>query len=143
MIHTLKTTPKYFKDAVSGRKPFEVRRNDRAFKEGDYLELKEYEPNPIIGIIGKYTYSGRYGIFKITYVLNDTRYCKKGYVVLGIKPYDTKLLKVHGRKCGCCKTYEPNADNFVKGICMIDREDTGMNDLCDKHQCVKRGCFCK
>ena len=44
MIHELKTLPEYFKEVVSGNKPFEVRKNDRPFKVGDYLMLREYEP---------------------------------------------------------------------------------------------------
>jgi hypothetical protein len=44
MIHELKTWPEYFAAIVSGRKTFELRRNDRAFRENDTLHLREYEP---------------------------------------------------------------------------------------------------
>lgn len=43
--HELKTWPIPFWDVVSGAKTFEVRKNDRDFKVGDYLVLKEYDPD--------------------------------------------------------------------------------------------------
>ena len=43
MIHELKILPKWFADVLTGKKNFEIRRNDRDFKVGDYLLLKEYE----------------------------------------------------------------------------------------------------
>ncbi len=45
MIHELKTWPEYFHPVRIGLKRFEVRKNDRNFKVGDVLILKEYSPN--------------------------------------------------------------------------------------------------
>lgn len=45
MTHALKTWPEYFKEVQNGRKNFEVRKADRAFKMGDRLLLQEYNPN--------------------------------------------------------------------------------------------------
>ncbi|MHA2113701.1 MAG: DUF3850 domain-containing protein [Candidatus Hodarchaeales archaeon] len=45
MIHHLKTWPVLFRDAVSGAKTFEIRKNDRDFKAGDELLLQEYDPD--------------------------------------------------------------------------------------------------
>lgn len=42
--HNLKTWPLYFQAIADGRKTFDVRKNDRGFKEGDILELMEYNP---------------------------------------------------------------------------------------------------
>jgi hypothetical protein len=42
--HELKVWPPFFNDIISGRKEFEVRENDRGFKVGDHLVLKEYDP---------------------------------------------------------------------------------------------------
>lgn len=42
--HRLKTWPEYFQAVLEGRKKFEVRKFDRDFKEGDILELVEYDP---------------------------------------------------------------------------------------------------
>lgn len=50
--HRLKTTPKHFYEVLSGRKNFEIRKNDRKFRIGDFVVLEEFKP------IGK-KYSGR------------------------------------------------------------------------------------
>ena len=42
--HELKTWPKYFAAVRSGQKRFEIRRNDRDFKVGDILVLREFDP---------------------------------------------------------------------------------------------------
>lgn len=47
--HELKIWPEYFKAVREGRKTFEVRVNDRDFKEGDTVELMEWVPDTIIG----------------------------------------------------------------------------------------------
>ena len=39
MIHELKTCPEYFEQVRNGNKPFEVRKNDRYFSEGDEVLL--------------------------------------------------------------------------------------------------------
>lgn len=76
-IHEVKTLPKYFWAGAKGRKPFEVRRNDRDYKVGDTLREREWSP------YGGYT--GRTMEREITYVLADPEYCKEGYVVLGLR----------------------------------------------------------
>lgn len=75
-VHNLKIKPQYFKDVVSGIKTFEVRKNDRNFKVGDLMVLETYDNE-------KFTR----GFVKteITYILDDPKYCKKGYVILGFK----------------------------------------------------------
>lgn len=83
MIHALKTTPKYFEDVISGKKPFEVRRNDRDFREGDFAALNEYDPDSRAAERDRYT--GRSALFRICYVLDNPEYCKAGYVVLGLE----------------------------------------------------------
>lgn len=42
--HVLKTHPPYFDQVLWGLKTFEVRVNDRDFKSGDILVLREYDP---------------------------------------------------------------------------------------------------
>lgn len=43
--HRLKTWPVYWGAVHDGRKPFEVRRADRDFREGDLLLLERWDPN--------------------------------------------------------------------------------------------------
>lgn len=77
MIHALKTLPEYFEAVRKGDKTFELRKNDRDFKVGDYLALNEWD--------GK-KYTGRALLAKITYMLdpNDIMVCVGGFVILGL-----------------------------------------------------------
>ena len=59
--HELKTWPVYFKAVWDGRKTFEVRLNDRRFKWGDHLVLKEWDPLT-------QEYSGRVIEATVTYI---------------------------------------------------------------------------
>lgn len=42
MAGHLKTLPEYFQAVIDGKKPFEIRNNDRNFKTGDLYILEEY-----------------------------------------------------------------------------------------------------
>lgn len=77
-VHNLKTWTPYFKDIKNGIKQFEVRKNDRDFEVGDTLILEDFNP-----ITEKYT--GNWIPELITYKLDDIRFVKEGYVILGIK----------------------------------------------------------
>jgi hypothetical protein len=44
VIHELKTWPEPFAAVLAGLKRHEVRKNDRNFKAGDSLLLREYDP---------------------------------------------------------------------------------------------------
>ena len=58
-FHSLKTWPEHFELNRTGKKTFEIRKNDRGFEVGDYLALKEWSP-----IDRKY--SGRVLYYRIT-----------------------------------------------------------------------------
>lgn len=74
MIHELKILPEFFEAVTSGRKQFEIRKNDRDFKIGDILHLREWNGE---------NYTGDSYKAEITYI---THYAQKdGYVVLGIR----------------------------------------------------------
>lgn len=49
MIHELKILPQYFEAVQSGLKTFEIRKNDRDYKVGDTLVLKEYNNEAYTG----------------------------------------------------------------------------------------------
>lgn len=76
MIHELKILPSFYEDVIQFRKTFEVRKNDRPYAVGDSLILREYTPDK--------GYSGRAVVVRVIYVLNDLRYCKRDFVILGI-----------------------------------------------------------
>ena len=79
--HDLKIMPKYFDDVVSGKKNFEIRRNDRDFKVGDILLLREYER-------GRYT--GREIRKKVKYVYygDGTFGISEEFCIMGLKDGD-------------------------------------------------------
>lgn len=63
-VHTLKVWPEYFRAIRTGQKKFEVRRgNDREYKTGDHLRLREYLP------IGS-CYTGREIEAEVGYVMH-------------------------------------------------------------------------
>lgn len=74
MVHELKIAPEYFKDVRTGLKKFEIRKNDRDFKVGDRLFLKEWN---------NYHYTGKSINVVVTYITDYMQ--KSGYVVLGIE----------------------------------------------------------
>lgn len=60
--HDLKTLPEYFKLVICNTKKFELRKNDRNFKIGDRVALREFD--------GK-NYTGKVKIVTIKYILKD------------------------------------------------------------------------
>lgn len=80
--HALKTWPVFFDDVLSGRKTFEVRKNDRNFQEGDTLLLEEWAPDAY-GPSGAYT--GRKMRVVVRSVLRGPILgIQKGWCVMGV-----------------------------------------------------------
>lgn len=81
MKHELKCINPYFGEIFCGLKHFEVRFNDRYFKTGDNLLLKEYEN-------GQFTGDEVYAT--IYYILPGGQFgIEPGYVVMGIHVLET------------------------------------------------------
>ena len=79
MIHALKEHPEHFNNVISGKKTFEVRKNDRDFHENDLVALNEYDSE-------KKEYTGRSCLVYIDYILDDEQYCLPGHIVMSVKP---------------------------------------------------------
>lgn len=85
--HELKCWPDFFGPIVSGAKTFDLRKNDRNFKVGDKLVLREFDDRT-----GKYT--GEEIRRRITYVLDGIgggcipplQGLQRGFCILGIGP---------------------------------------------------------
>ena len=76
MEHELKIYPQYFEDVISGKKKFEIRKNDRKYLVGDILILKEWD---------NIKYSGREARAEVIYLIDDKFVgIQPGYVVMGI-----------------------------------------------------------
>ncbi|MBE9910012.1 DUF3850 domain-containing protein [Enterococcus mundtii] len=83
MIHELKILPEYFEAVTSGRKQFEIRKNDRGYKVGDVLNLKEVDYFHESITTDRFYYTGDSYKAEITYITDYAQ--KDGYVVLGIR----------------------------------------------------------
>ncbi|HGC5945109.1 TPA: DUF3850 domain-containing protein [Enterococcus faecalis] len=73
-VHELKILPVYFEAVVTRKKRFEIRKNDRDFRVGDILRLREYQN-------GQYT--GELYVTTITYLTDYAQ--QANYVVMGIE----------------------------------------------------------
>lgn len=128
MIHELKIEYQYFDAITEGKKTFEIRKNDRNYKVGDYLALNELDDT-------REEYTGRSLLVKVIYIVDDERYCKKDYVVMGIVPcnildnrtkelmYNIAHNRVGGKgsgnvvSCSVCKA--PSASGFKTPYCAL------------------------
>lgn len=79
--HDIKLAAMYFGDVQSGKKSFELRKNDRNYKVGDLLNMQEYSD-------GKET--GRSIKVEIVYMIEDYNGLEEGYCILGTKILDQK-----------------------------------------------------
>lgn len=77
-VHNLKTWTPFFLEAKSGVKQFEVRKNDRDYQVGDTLILEDFDPN-------KEKYTGGWVPKRVIYKLDDPRFVKEGFVILGVE----------------------------------------------------------
>lgn len=77
-FHELKVWPDCFTAVHEGRKPFDVRLNDRNFQVGDALLLREFEPE-------SEQYTGRTIERWISYLLQGGAFgVEEGWCVLGL-----------------------------------------------------------
>ena len=79
-VHELKIVPEYFRAVKEGKKTFEIRKNERNFKVGEYIDLREYS--------GDKGYTGNRLCLKIVYMIESDCFpqgLKDGYCVLGIE----------------------------------------------------------
>jgi len=84
-IHELKTHPLPFGALQSGMKNFEIRKNDRDFRIGDELLLKEFIPKGYYEPEDPEEYTGKILHRRIDYILKTEEYgIQPGYVIMSI-----------------------------------------------------------
>jgi ASC-1-like (ASCH) protein len=80
-VHYLKTWPEYYEDVKSGRKRFEIRKDDRPdepYEVGDMLILQEFDPET--------GYTGAEDLIReVTYILRKQPFVPEGYVCMSLK----------------------------------------------------------
>lgn len=77
-LHRLKIWPEFFEAINSGRKNFELRKNDRVFQEGDEVILAEWLPYNGL-------YTGRELHMKVTYVLFGMPGLEIGFCIMALE----------------------------------------------------------
>ena len=89
MTHELKILPQYYKEIISQRKTFEIRKDDRNFQVGDRLFLREWDGEKYTGRLTRNR--------EITYILRDAeKYgLKEGYCILGIQPVGNNICEIY------------------------------------------------
>lgn len=85
IIHDLKLQQPYFDAVWHRRKLFEVRLNDRNYKVGDQLLLREYDPKDN-------TYTSMCVIGTVSYIMSDFIGLKEGYILLGLTNLQNKFM---------------------------------------------------
>lgn len=98
MIHAIKIKPQYFDAVISGKKQFEIRKNDREYQEGDFLALNEWKQTSGVG--GHYT--GRSCIVLVDYILYGATLVDgldEDYCIMSIKPCG--IYNLQDGVCGC------------------------------------------
>lgn len=80
ITHDLKTWPEFFQAVWEGKKHFELRRNDRNFRVGDQLCLREWNPDTR-------QYTGRHVYTSVTFLLRGGEFgLPEEMVVLSLEP---------------------------------------------------------
>ncbi len=82
MKHELKIYPEYFNAIKTGEKRFEARKNDRGYKVGDLLRLREYH-------WGHCEHTGNEVTVIVTYILEGNKFgVIDGYCIMSILRLD-------------------------------------------------------
>ncbi len=85
IVHDLKCHPAPFEAMALGHKTFEFRKDDRGFKEGHLLRLREFVPEMDSGFENHYT--GRELLVRVTYLLRGPAFgVPDGFVVMSVSP---------------------------------------------------------
>lgn len=82
MQHELKCWPNYFAGIISGSKTFEVRLDDRPYREGDVLRLREFIP-------ADESYTGRECCVDVLSVYRGVMGVYNAYCVMGIRRHSS------------------------------------------------------
>ena len=85
-VHQIRLGASFFEDACSNRKSFELRKNDRGYKEGDILELMEFAD-------GRNT--GRMVRKLVTYILEDYTGLEDGFCIMATSLVNEILPRIY------------------------------------------------
>ncbi len=106
-VHQIRIGESFFEDACSNIKSFELRKNDRGYKEGDILELMEFAD-------GRNT--GRMARKLVTYILEDYTGLEDGFCIMAtlLIDKDGETLQNANLK-QICAEIRANGDGYIDG----------------------------
>ena len=106
-VHQIRLGASFFEDACSNRKSFELRKNDRGYKEGDILELMEFAD-------GRNT--GRMVRKLVTYILEDYTGLEDGFCIMATSLVNKDGEALQGADLGqICADIRANGDGYIDG----------------------------
>lgn len=78
-VHQKKIWPQFYDQVTSGKKPFDLRKNDCQYQEGDVINMREWDPDT-------QDYTGRGVTVDITYVMAIADIESRLKSALGLNP---------------------------------------------------------
>ena len=106
-VHQIRLGASFFEDACSNDKSFELRKNDRGYKEGDILELMEFAD-------GRNT--GRMVRKLVTYILEDYTGLEDGFCIMATSLVNKDGEALQGADLGqICADIRANGDGCIDG----------------------------
>jgi hypothetical protein len=84
--HRLKTWPSFFEAIISGKKKFELRKNDRDFAVGDTIVLCEFDPAKDVTLEG-WKFTGREVPATITFIVQGVFGLPENLCVMSIETH--------------------------------------------------------
>lgn len=106
--HSLKTWPEYFRTVLTGEKGFELRENDRDFRVGDFLELREWDPALKI-------YTGNVIVVLVTYLIQGEFGLKENYCAMAIKVCQITLQATEINQNNLCRSVQSDINKLLYG----------------------------
>lgn len=115
-VHQIKIGASYFKDVCTGTKNFELRKNDRDYRIGDILEMREISA-------GKET--GRKVSVLVTYILEGYIGIDDDYCIMAISPINEDGEKLQYADINqICADIRANGDGYMEAgeeIILVDK----------------------
>ena len=106
-VHQIRLGKSFFEDACSNIKSFELRKNDRDYKEGDILELMEFAD-------GRNT--GRMVRKLVTYILEDYTGLEDGFCIMATSLVNKDGEALQSADLGqICVDIRANGDGYIDG----------------------------
>lgn len=110
--HILKTLNPHFEAVWGQRKMFEIRKNDRGYRVGDYLFLGEYN-------LDTCTFTGRMVEVQVTYIYepdDNVGGLEEGYIIMGFRNVASGYIQTLRGRSRVDKLTLKNSEGFPEMV---------------------------